>query len=412
MKNLLIYNVGLLATPRGTKSRRGREQGEVSLTPNCSVVIRDGLIAEILTTSCAAYIRDNSFEKLDAKGRLVTPGLVDCHTHLIFGGWRHGEFARKLAGATYLEILESGGGILSTVRHTREAGFEELLDKGSELLDEMLSFGVTTAEAKSGYGLNRDDEIKCLEVAAELDREHPVDLVSTFMGAHALPPEYKNDRGAYIKLCKDMIAEVASNKLAEFCDVFCEKGAFDTDESRAILEEAAKRGLKGKIHAEEITNLGGAELAAKLGCVSAEHLIKTGKPGLEALSDTDVTAVCLPCTSFYLGEDFAPARAMIDYGIPVAVATDFNPGSSPNLNIQLAMNLACLKYRLTPEEALTAVTLNAAAAINRAGSAGTIESGKKADLVVWKTDELSHIFYRYGSNLAANVIKGGKIVKI
>ena len=410
--NLLVYNIGLLATPEGSAPKSGKEQGEITQRENCHILVENGKITEIGNNPPDLEQKFENYEKLDAGGGLVTPGLVDSHTHLVFGGWRHGELGLKLAGATYLEILAAGGGILNTVGKTRAASSEELFEKSYGLLDECLSHGVTTLEAKSGYGLDVENEVKCLEVIKKLDSEHSIDVVSTFMGAHAVPKEHKASPEAYINLIRDkMLPFVAEKRLARYCDVFCEKGTFSLDESRQILEKAKSLGLELKAHAEEINNLGGAVLAAELGCVSAEHLIKIDDAGIKAMSKAGVVAVCLPCTSFYLNEDFAPAREMINAGVPVAIATDFNPGSSPNLNLQLAMNMACYKYKMTPKEILTAVTLNAAAAIGQEAVAGSLEAGKLADILVWDSKELDYIFYRYGSNLVKTVVKRGNIIK-
>ncbi len=412
MNDLLVYNIGCLATPTGKAARRGKTQGEILYRYNCCVLIREGVIEDIFDfDENAGYEKFSGVNTLDAQGRLVTPGLIDCHTHLVFGGWRHREFSLKLAGAGYLEILEKGGGILSTVEHTRSADFCDLLDKGMKLLDECLSYGVTTLEAKSGYGLDLENELKSLNVINSLNLEHNIDLVPTFMGAHALPKEYADNREGYVnELCNSMIPEVARTGLAEYCDVFCEKSAFSLEESKKILDIAKANGMKTKIHAEEINNLGGAVLAAEMGCESAEHLIKIDEAGINALASSETVAVCLPCTSFYLNEGFAPAKDIINAGGAVAFATDFNPGSSPNLNLQLAMSFACCKYRVSPEEALTGVTLNAAAAVGRQESIGSVEAGKKGDLIIWDADELSYLFYRFGSNLVKTVIKNGNVV--
>ncbi|MBR2592260.1 MAG: imidazolonepropionase, partial [Oscillospiraceae bacterium] len=347
----------------------------------------------------------------DAGGRLVTPGLVDAHTHLIFGGWREHELALKLKGVAYLDILAQGGGILSTVRNTRAASEEELAEKAAEALDMMLEMGTTTCEAKSGYGLSTEHELKQLRAVKRLQGNHPVDLVPTFLGAHAVPEEYKADRDEYIRIvCEEMIPQVAEEGLAEFCDVFCETGVFTAEESKKILDAGKKYGMTPKIHADEINPIGGTELTAEIGAISAEHLIVATDEGIAAMKAGGTVACCLPATSFYLNASFARARDMVNAGVPVAIATDFNPGSCPNLSLQFAMNLGCYKYRLTPEEVLTAVTMNAAAAINRADSIGSVEPGKKADLVIWKADNLDFILYRFGNNLADTVIKAGKIV--
>jgi len=403
--DLLLTNIGLLATPIGTTARKGREQREIALIPDAVVGIRNGRIGFVgkRGDTCEASL------SLDCGGRLVTPGLVDSHTHLAFGGWRQNELALKLEGASYLDILKAGGGILSTVEHTRTASEDELVEKTRALLSEMFCHGVTTCEAKSGYGLSTADELKQLRVIRSLNEVSPVSIVPTFMGAHAVPKEFAGNRGGYIELLIDEILPAVSREnLAEFCDVFCESAVFTREESRRILLEAASHGLALKAHADEIEPGGGAEMAAAVGAVSAEHLIETSDEGIRALADKNVIAVLLPATSFYLDKPYARARNMVDAGVAVAVATDFNPGSCPCSNIQFAMNLACLKYKLSPAEALTAVTLNGAAAINRAKLCGSIEVGKQADLVIWNAPDLEYIFYRCGSNLVHNVIKNGK----
>ena len=408
MEKLLIHNIGLLATPRGREARSGKAQGEICLLRGAWILLEGDRIAALGTGTPP----DTDAKRLDAEGRLATPGLVDAHTHLVFGGWRQNEMALKLHGAGYLDILAAGGGILSTVKATRAATEDELFDKTRAALDEMLSLGVTTVEAKSGYGLDLETELKQLRVTRRLNREHPMDLVSTFLGAHALPPEYKDDREGYLRLlCDTVIPRVAEEGLAEYCDVFCETGVFSADESRRILEAGLRYGLLPKIHADEIDPIGGSRLAGELRAVSAEHLIVCPEEGIRALAEGGVIACCLPATSFYLGSAFAPVRAMIEAGVPVALASDFNPGSCPSLNLQLVMNLACLRYKMTPEETLTAVTLNGAAAIGRAEELGSLEPGKLADLVIWDSPDLDYLCYRMGSNLAGLVLKKGQIVK-
>lgn len=410
MEKLLITNIGTLATPQGSAAKRGKAQGKIQILKNAWVSVQDGVISKVGTGIPDASTRQNA-KILDAGGELVTPGLVDAHTHLIFGGWRQNELGRKLHGATYLEILASGGGILSTVKSTREATEEELTEKASSALDEMLRFGTTTCEAKSGYGLALDEELKQLRVIRELNRRHTVDLVPTFLGAHALPTEYKNNREGYLRiLCEEMIPAVAEQGLAKYCDVFCETGVFTAEESRRVLEQGKKYGLLPKIHADEIDPIGGSQLAGEIGAVSAEHLIVCPPEGIASMAKGGTVACLLPATSFYLGSAFAPARDMISAGVPVAMASDFNPGSCPCLNLQLVINLGCLKYRLTPEEVLTAVTLNGAAAIGLADQIGTVEPGKAGDLVIWGAPDLEYLCYRMGSNLARTVIKRGKAV--
>ena len=404
MVQYLITNIGMLATPLGTSARRGAEQGRIRILRDAWILVEDGKIAGIGSGEPPLL----PGRRVDAGGKLVTPGLVDAHTHLIFGGWRQNELGLKLHGVSYLEILARGGGILSTVKATREASEDELLDKARAALEEMLALGVTTVEAKSGYGLDQETELKQLRVIRRLNETQPVDLAATFLGAHALPPEYKEDRESYLRLlCDTVIPKVAEEKLAEFCDVFCETGVFTAEESRRILEAGKRYGLIPKIHADEIDPIGGSQLTKEVGAISAEHLIVCPTEGIDAMAEAGTVACCLPATSFYLGSTYAPVRDMIRAGVPVALASDFNPGSCPSLNLQFVMNLGCLRYKMTPEEVLTAVTLNGAAAINRADSIGSLEPGKKADLVIWDAPDLDYICYRMGSNLAEIVIKDG-----
>lgn len=403
-----ITNIGLLATPRGHSARRGTQQGDVTLLRNAWVELHGETVAAVGQGTPAPAEGDRV---IDAGGRLVTPGLVDAHTHLIFGGWRQNELGQKLRGVPYLDILAQGGGILSTVRATRAATEEQLAQKAAEALAEMLRMGVTTCEAKSGYGLDPEQEMKQLRVIRRLKETQPVELAATFMGAHALPEEYRGRREAYIRLlCQEMIPRAAREGLAEFCDVFCETGVFTAEESRTILEAGLRHGLRPKVHADEIDAIGGSQLAGEMGAVSAEHLIVCPPEGIRSLARGGTVACCLPATSFYLGADYAPVRDMVNAGVPVAVATDFNPGSCPGSGLQLAMNIACLKYRMTPEEVLTAVTLNAAAAIGRAGTIGSVEPGKQADLLLWNAPDLDYVCYRFGSNLVGTVMKKGRIV--
>lgn len=405
---LLIKNIGMLATAAGTSARCGKDQGEIIKMNNAWIEVEDDKIKAFGEGAAPAGDFD---EVIDAEGKLVTPGLIDAHTHLVFGGWRQNELGLKLHGAGYLDILAMGGGIHSTVKATREATEDELYAKAAKALDEMISIGVTTVEAKSGYGLDPENEFKQLRAMKRLNEDHVIDLVPTFLGAHAVPEEYKDNREEYIRLLtEEMIPKVAEEGLAEFCDVFCEKGVYTAEESERILKAGQAHGLKSKIHADEIENMGGTELCASLKATSAEHLIVCKESGIKAMAEGGTVACTLPATSFYLGAVYAPARQMIEAGVPVAVGSDFNPGSCPSLNLQFCMNLACLKYKLTPEEMLTAVTLNAAAAVCRADKVGSIEEGKQADIVIWDAPDLDYLGYRMGSNLADTVIKKGKVV--
>ncbi len=406
MSSLLIHNIGVLATPEGAEARRGEAQGKLRVLEKAWIYTENGEIISYGTGNPPVTFG----EKLDAGGRLVTPGLVDAHTHLIFGGWRQNELAMKIRNVPYLDILAAGGGILSTVKATHAATEDELTAKASAALDEMLAFGTTTCEAKSGYGLCPDEELKQLRVIRRLNKEHPMDVAATFMGAHALPPAYKENREGYLRLlCEEMIPAVAKEQLASFCDVFCETGVFTAEESRRILECGREYGLIPKIHADEIDPIGGSQLAGEIGAISAEHLIVCPEDGIDSMARGGTIACLLPATSFYLNSTYAPARRMIEKGVPVALASDYNPGSCPCLNLQLVMNIACLKYRLTPEEVLTGVTLNAAAAIGMADKVGSIDRAKQADLVIWDSPDLNYLCYRLGSNLVHTVIKKGEI---
>ena len=405
MKTIVI-DIGMLATPQGTGPKSGPDQGNIQILRDAWVLMEDGVITQVGTGPAPAADRT-----IDAGGKLVTPGLVDAHTHLIFGGWRQNELGLKLHGKTYLEIQNAGGGIQSTTNATRQSTEEELTQKAEKALDEMLHFGVTTCEAKSGYGLATQHELKALQVIDNLNRTHPMDLVATFMGAHLVPAEYKSNREEYIRLvCEEMMPLVAQQGIAKYCDVFCEADTFTVEESRQVLEAGLKYGLRPKIHADEIEAIGGSVLAGEIGAISAEHLIVCPPEGIASMAKGGTIACLLPATSFYLGAVFAPARDMVSAGVPVAMATDFNPGSCPCLNLQFVINLGCLKYKLTPEEVLTAVTLNAAAAIDLAGRVGSMEPGKQGDLVIWDAPDLDYICYRMGSNLAKTVIKKGAVV--
>ena len=405
-----LVGIGTLATPLGKAALSGEQQGHIQQLQDAYILMENGIIQEVGTgTPDLSCLPPENV--LNAGGRLVTPGLVDAHTHLVFGGWRDHELQLKLQGVPYLDILAAGGGILNTVRQTREASEDALYAKAAQALDSMLAEGTTTVEAKSGYGLDLENELKQLRVAKRLNADHPVDLVSTLMAAHAVPPEYKDNRQAFIDLIiHTIIPEAANQGLAEFCDVFCETGVFTVAESRAILKAGYAHGLRSKIHADEIDAIGGSLLAGELQAITAEHLIALQDDGIAALKQGGVIACLLPATSFYLGATYAPARDLIAAGVPVAIASDFNPGSCPSHSLQFCMNLAAYHYKMTSSQVLTAVTLNAAAAINRAAHTGSIEAGKQADLVLWEASSLDFLCYRFGSNLVRGVLKGGDVV--
>jgi imidazolonepropionase len=340
------------------------------------------------------------------------PGFVDPHTHLVFAGSREDEFVKKIHGMSYLEIMKEGGGILSTVRATRKSSKKELISLAWKRLDRMLRYGTTTAEVKSGYGLDLKNEIKCLEVVKWLNKKHNLDLIPTFLGAHAIPPEFERKRRGYVDLIiNKMIPEVSKRGLAEYCDVFCEKDVFSLEEAREILQTARKFGMKLKMHADELTGLGGAELAAELHATSADHLDHISDQGIKKMAEAYVIGVLLPGVPFHLmTERYAPAKKMIRAGMAVALATDFNPGSCPTESMFFIIALACRKLRMTPAQAITASTINAAHAIDMADEVGSLEPGKKADIIILDIPNHKHIAYRFGINLVSKVIKDGKIV--
>lgn len=352
-----------------------------------------------------------SGERQSAGGRLVVPGLVDCHTHLCFGGWRADEFAQRIRGASYLEIARAGGGIASTMRHTREATEEELASRGAAFLAEMRKLGVTSVEAKSGYGLSEEDEIKTLRAYQRLRTEQPSRLVSTFLGAHIVPPEYRDRRRDYIRLLTDLlIPRIAAERLADFCDVFVEDTAYSREEARQILEAAAEKGLRAKLHVDQLSDGGGARLAAELRAISADHLEYTGSDGIQAMRQAGTVAVALPLATLYLNVDPMPARRFVDAGVPVAVATDFNPGSAPSYDLPLALMLACTMLRLEPAEALKGATAIASRAIGMEDEVGSIEPGKKADFAVIDAPDVNHWLYHFRPNACIRTVIGGQTV--
>lgn len=394
----------------GEHRKQGPAASNLHIIPDGAVIIRGERIAWVGSTAALPALSP-SVRVLDATGKVVLPGLVDSHTHLIFAGARADEFEQRLQGKTYQEIAGAGGGINATVRRVRQSSKEQLKALARPRLHRLLSFGVTTAEAKSGYGLSLADELKSLEAIADLDAEGPVELVPTFLGAHAVPGEFGSDRAGYIRLLVDqMVPEVAKTRLAEFCDVFCETGVFSIEESEGILREATRLGLKLKLHADELTPLGGAELAARLGAVSADHLLCITDKGIEALAGSGTVATLLPGTAFFLGVAYAPARRLIERGVTVALASDCNPGTCPTENLPLVGSMACTQMKMKPAEVVAALTLNAAAAVGRAERIGSIEEGKQGDLAIFNVPDYREIFYHFGVNHVWRVIKRGRVV--
>lgn len=409
--DLIIKNIGKLATMKGKSPFIGEAMNNIEIIENAYIAIKDGKFYDIGTGNGYENLANKETRIDDANGKLVTPGLIDAHTHLVHGGSRENEFAKKLAGVPYLDILKSGGGILSTVKSTKNASFEELYNKANKSLDRMLEFGVTTVEAKSGYGLELETEIKQLEVAKELNKNHCIDIVNTFLGAHAVPMEYKENPDKFVDIIiNDMMPKIKELGLAEFCDVFCEDAVFDINQTRKIFLKAKELGYKLKIHADEIVSLGGAELSAEVGCISADHLMAASEEGIKQMAQSSVIANILPGTSFNLNKAYANSRKMIDSGVAVSLSSDYNPGSCPSENLQFVMQLGCLGLKMTPNEVLSAVTINAAHAIDRQDSIGSIEIGKKADLVIFDAPNIEYLMYHFGINHTSDVYKCGELV--
>jgi imidazolonepropionase len=415
--DLLIRNAcQLLTLQSDQKGPRTKEHlEELGIIQDGTVAVSDGKIVAVgRTQDVLKDVKvDEKTEVFDAQDKIVLPGFVDCHTHPIFAATREEEFDMRIRGKSYQEIAAAGGGIKSSVKALRSKSKQELIDFALPYLDRLLSYGTTTIEAKSGYGLSLEDEIKMLEVISELNHRHPIDLIPTFLGAHEVPPEYKDKKSQYVDLIiNEMIPEVAKRKLAVFCDIFCEKGVFDIEESRRILTAAKKHGFKLKLHADQLSALGGSKLAAELGAISADHLEFVDDESIRMMKDAGVIGVLLPGACFGLGiRDYPPARKMIDHGLPVALATDFNPGSSFTESMPMIMSLSCLMMRMTPAEAVTASTINSAYAIDSADHIGSIEVDKKADLVIWNIRDYREIPYHYGVNLIDQVIKDGKVIE-
>ncbi|HSL84288.1 MAG TPA: imidazolonepropionase [Thermoanaerobaculia bacterium] len=413
--DLLIQNLAEVATPRGSAPLRGADQGRISRLRGAEVLCRDGRIAFVGSPEDrrARFGELPDAGRLDGRGGTLVPGFVDPHTHLPWAGSREEELRRRIEGATYQEIAAAGGGILSTVAATREASEEELRRRVARRLDLMLAHGTTTAEAKSGYGLNLADELKQLRAIRDAADAHPVDLVPTLLAAHEIPPEHRGSRERYVELvCREIVPAAAEAGLARFCDVFCEEGVFTAEESRRVLEAGREHGLAPRLHADEFVDSGGARLAAELGALSADHLIAVTPEGIDALAEAGVTAVLLPGTSFFLMKHrYAPARRLVEAGVPIALATDCNPGSSHTESVPMVFVLAVFELGLTIEESLTAATLNAACSLGLGAEIGSVEAGKRADLVLLDAPNVLHLAYHYGVNPVAAVVKDGRVVR-
>ncbi len=412
MGDLWIGNLGELATPLGSAPLAGSRQGEVTRRHGMDVLCRDGRIAAIAKPREIEQEVDGEIERLDARGGTLVPGFVDPHTHLPWAGNREAEFGQRLAGRSYQELAAGGGGILATVRATRDSGVDELTRNVRERLDRMLAWGTTTVEAKSGYGLELSTERRQLQALAAAAAEHPVEVAPTLLAAHETPPEYRGDTDGYVDLvCAEIIPAIAAEGLARYCDVFCEEGVFSAAQSRRVLVTGLEHGLTPRLHADEFVDSHGAELAAELGAATADHLMAISDRGIDALAARGVLAGLLPGTSFFLKKEvYAPARRLIEAGVPVTLATDCNPGSSHTESLIMIFWLAVLKLDMSVGEALTAMTLNSACSLGLGAQIGTVEVGKQADLVVLEGSSLDSLAYHYGVHPVAAVVKRGGVV--
>lgn len=412
--DLIIKKIGQLLTLAGDTPKRGVEMSNLAIVENAAVASKSGKIVAVGKEDSVIgeiNLLDNAKE-INADNKVVTPGLIDCHTHLVFSGSREEEFYLRIKGEDYLKILRRGGGILSTVDAVRKANSENLFKNGIKILDDMLSFGTTTVEIKSGYGLSTEDEVKILKVIKKLDEEHPIDAVPTFLGAHAFPKEYKNKEEDYVNLIiEEMLPAVKEKNLARFCDVFCSKEVFNLEKSGRILDVSKNLGFKLKIHADQLSYDGGAELAAKMNAISASHLEYISDEGIVNMKQKRIIGELLPGSLFFMGKtNYAPARKMINNDVPITLATNYNPGTCTIKSLPIIMTLACIYMGMSAEEVITATTINAACAVNLQNDVGSIEVGKKSDIVIWDVNNYKQIPYFLGLNLVEKVIKNGIIV--
>jgi imidazolonepropionase len=409
---MIIKDIDCLVTCAGCYPKTKEKLKDAQIIKNGYIVADNDTILDVGSgDGYKKYLNDHEVV-IDGKGKTVTPGLVDSHTHVVYAGSREFELSLKLKNVKYIDILKAGGGILSTVNSVRNTSLEKIQSETKKRLDLMLLHGTTTVESKSGYGLDFENEIKMLNVNKNLNEEHPISIVSTYLGAHAVPEEFKDNRDGYIDLIiNKVIPYVKKQNLAEFIDCFCEKGVFSVEEARKILEAGKKAGFKAKIHADEVESISAAELAGEIKAVSAEHLVSASDEGIKSLADNKVVAVLLPTTSFYLMlNKFARARKMIEEGVIVALATDCNPGTSPTESLQSTMTFACFGLKMLPEEIINAMTINAAAAISKEKEIGSIEKGKKADISIFNAKNLDYLIYHFGVNAVDTVVKDGTVV--
>ncbi len=413
MSKLIIKNASELVTCKGKSPKHGKDMTDIGMIKDGCIVIEDEIIVDVGSTEeILKKYNENDYDIIDAKNKAVLPGFIDSHTHLIFGGYRADEFSWRLRGDSYMSIMERGGGITSSVRSTRNTSLEEFINLGKKRLDKMMAMGVTTVEGKSGYGLDCETELRQLEAMKELNKIHPLDIVPTFLGPHSVLPEYKGKEDEFLDMMIDeVLPVVVDNELAEFADIFCEKNVFSVEQSRRFLSSAKNAGLKLKIHADEIVQLGGTELAVELSMVSADHLLQASDEGIKQLAQSNVIATLLPATAFCLKEEYARGRYMIDSGCCVALATDFNPGSCFTNSIPLVIALAALHMKMSIEEIISALTINAAAAVGRNDVVGSIEVGKKADIIILEYPSIHFLPYHAAVNIVETVIKNGKVIK-
>lgn len=414
MNKLIIKNASELVTCKGNAPKHGKDMSDIGMIKNGAVVVENGIIQDVGTTDeILSKYNENEYKIIDAANKAVLPGFIDSHTHFIFGGYRADEFSWRLRGDTYMEIMERGGGITNTVKATRAETLEGLIESGRKRLKSMLQFGVTTVEGKSGYGLDYETELRQLHAMKILDESEPIDIVSTFLGPHSVLPEYKGKEDEFLDfLIKDVMPTVKKENLAEFADIFCEKNVFSIEQSRRFLQAAKDMGFKLKIHADEIYQLGGAELAAELHATSADHLLQASDEGIKAMAENGVISTLLSITAFSLKEAYARGRYMIDNNCAVALATDLNPGSCFSNSIPLLIAVSAIQMKLSIEEIITALTINAACAVNRQDSIGSIEKGKKADIIILEYPSINFLPYHVGVNIVETVIKDGNILNL
>ncbi len=410
MKNkLIIHNIKAIYTSINKPPVKGENMKNIEVINNPYIVIENEKIIKIATGDFS-QLKNNNTKLYDAKQKIIIPGLVDSHTHLVFGGSREHEFSKKIAGVPYLDILASGGGILSTVEATKKASFEELYNQAKKSLNEMLLYGVTSLEVKSGYGLDLETEIKQLKVAKKLNENHPIDIYTTYLGAHALPKEYKEKRDEYINQVIKDLQIIKQEDLADYVDVFCEVGVFNAKETEKILKAAKDLNFKLRVHTDEIKSIGGTKVSIDLKAKTIDHLMAINDSDIKLLKESNTIANLLPSTSFFLNKDYAPARKLIDSGVALAISSDYNPGSTPSENYQLTLQISGNKLRMLPNEILTAATINPAYSLDISGKVGSIEVGKNADLLLLDCKNLDYFIYHYGINHTYSVFKNGKLV--